>query len=78
LQGLSFEATGVDALLAAIGLSGGAFCGRSPSKQALSKNWSGRSWRAASQMLAGDERSEPDHVAKRLRGYLSSFHAANP
>src|SRR5262249_29775056 len=32
----------------------------------------------SAQMLAGDEDSPPDHVAKRLRSYLSSAHAANP
>jgi len=73
-----FEATGVDALMAAIGLSGGAFYSHFPSKQALFEELVREELESSSQMLAGDERSEPDHVAKRLRGYLSSFHAANP
>jgi TetR/AcrR family transcriptional repressor of nem operon len=29
-------------------------------------------------MLAGDENSPPDHVAKRLRSYLSTYHATHP
>lgn len=29
-------------------------------------------------MLAGDQDSPPDHVAKRLRSYLSSSHALHP
>jgi hypothetical protein len=29
-------------------------------------------------MLAGDEASPPDHVAKRIRSYLSTYHATHP
>lgn len=73
-----FEATGIDALMSAIGLSGGAFYSHFPSKQALFEELVREELESSSQMLAGDECSDLDHVAKRLRGYLSSFHAANP
>lgn len=73
-----FESTGVDALMSAIGLTGGAFYSHFPSKQALFEALIREEVENSSQMLAGDEQSPPDHVARRLRGYLSSFHAANP
>lgn len=73
-----FDSTGVDALMAAIGLTGGAFYNHFPSKQALFEELVREEVESSAQMLAGDQSSEPDHVAKRLRGYLSSFHAANP
>lgn len=73
-----FESTGIDALMSAIGLTGGAFYSHFPSKQALFEELIREELENSSQMLAGDVLSPPDHVAKRLRGYLSSFHAANP
>ncbi|WP_077034516.1 TetR/AcrR family transcriptional regulator [Pelomonas sp. KK5] len=73
-----FESTGVDALMSAIGLSGGAFYGHFPSKQALFEELVRQEVENSAQMLAGDDDSPPDHLAKMLRGYLSSFHAANP
>lgn len=73
-----FDSTGVDALMSAIGLTGGAFYSHFPSKQALFEALIREEVENSSEMLAGDEASPPDHVAKRLRGYLSSFHAANP
>jgi len=73
-----FESTGVDALMSAIGLTGGAFYSHFPSKQALFEELVRQELDNSAQMLAGDEDSPADHVAKQLRGYLSSFHAANP
>jgi len=73
-----FESTGVDALMSAIGLTGGAFYSHFPSKQALFEELVRQELENSAQMLAGDEDASTDHVAKRLRGYLSSFHAANP
>lgn len=73
-----FESSGIDALMSAIGLTGGAFYNHFPSKQALFEELVREELESSSEMLAGNERSESDHVAKRLRGYLSSFHAANP
>lgn len=29
-------------------------------------------------MLAGDNNSPPDHVAKRIRNYLGTYHAQHP
>ena len=65
-------------MMAAIGLTGGAFYNHFPSKQALFEELVREELESSSRLLAGDDASEPDHVAKRLRGYLSSFHAANP
>lgn len=73
-----FESSGIDALMSAIGLTGGAFYNHFPSKQALFEELIQEELDSSAQMLAGDEHSDPDHVAKQLRGYLSSFHAANP
>jgi AcrR family transcriptional regulator len=73
-----FEATGVDALMSSIGLTGGAFYSHFPSKQALFEELVRQELENSAQMLAGDENSPAEHVAKQLRGYLSSFHAANP
>jgi TetR/AcrR family transcriptional regulator, transcriptional repressor for nem operon len=73
-----FDATGVDALMSSIGLTGGAFYTHFPSKQALFEELVREELENSSQMLAGDEQSDPDYVVKRLRGYLSSAHAANP
>jgi len=73
-----FSTTGVDALMGAIGLTGGAFYSHFPSKQALFEAVIEREMANSSDMLAGDGSSAPDHVAKRLRGYLSTFHATHP
>lgn len=73
-----FGSTGVDALMSAIGLTGGAFYSHFPSKQALFEELVQQELENSAQMLAGDADSPADHVAKQLRGYLSSFHAANP
>jgi len=73
-----FDATGIDALMSAIGLSGGAFYNHFPSKQALFEALVREELESSSQMLAGDDQSDADHVAKCLRRYLSTSHAANP
>lgn len=73
-----FEATGVDALMGAIGLTGGAFYSHFPSKAALFEALIEREMAWSTELLAGDDDSPPDHVARRLRSYLSSQHAAHP
>ena len=73
-----FKATGIDALMASIGLTGGAFYSHFPSKQALFEALVAQEMDNSSAMLAGNQDSPDNHVAKCLRDYLSSFHAANP
>jgi TetR/AcrR family transcriptional regulator, transcriptional repressor for nem operon len=73
-----FGTTGVDELMASIGLTGGAFYGHFPSKEALFAELVEQEISNSVDMLAGDESSPPDHVAKRLRSYLSSYHAVHP
>ena len=73
-----FKATGVDALMASVGLTGGAFYSHFPSKQALFEALVREEMDNSSAMLAGDQDSPDNHVAKCLRDYLSSFHALNP
>nr|WP_295770907.1 TetR/AcrR family transcriptional regulator [Rhodoferax sp.] len=73
-----FKATGVDALMASVGLTGGAFYSHFPSKQALFAELIAQEMDNSSAMLAVDKDSPDNHVAKCLRNYLSSFHAMNP
>jgi TetR/AcrR family transcriptional repressor of nem operon len=73
-----FGATGVDALMAAIGLTGGAFYSHFRSKGELFAALVERELDHSSEMLAGTEDSPSGHVAKCLRGYLSTHHAAHP
>ena len=73
-----FGTTGVDALMSAIGLTGGAFYSHFPSKQALFAALIEEEIANSTDMLAGDEDSPPDHAAKRIRSYLSSAHALHP
>ena len=73
-----FKATGVDALMASVGLTGGAFYSHFPSKQALFAELIAQEMDNSSAMLAGGTDSPDNHVAKCLRNYLSSFHALNP
>lgn len=73
-----FDTTGVDALMSAIGLTGGAFYSHFESKGELFAAMIEREVAHSSQMLAGDENSEPDHVAKSIRNYLSTYHAQHP
>lgn len=73
-----FDITGVDALMASIGLTGGAFYSHFPSKQALFQALIQEEMENSTAMMAGNADSPEDHVAKCLRDYLSSFHAMNP
>jgi len=73
-----FSSTGVDALMASIGLTGGAFYSHFPSKQALFEALVAEEMENSSTMLAGDKDAPDNHVAKCVRDYLSSFHAMNP
>jgi TetR/AcrR family transcriptional repressor of nem operon len=73
-----FDATGIDALMAAIGLTGGAFYSHFKSKEELFEALIEREMANSTEMLAGDETSAPDHVAKMLRGYLGTYHALHP
>ncbi|RDK11356.1 TetR/AcrR family transcriptional regulator [Cupriavidus lacunae] len=73
-----FSSTGVDALMSSIGLTGGAFYSHFQSKQELFAAIVGQEMQNSSDMLAGDEASPDNHVAKCIRDYLSSFHAMNP
>jgi len=73
-----FGTTGVDELMGSIGLSGSAFYGHFPSKEALFAELIEQEISNSADMLAGDESSPPDYVAKRLRSYLSSAHALHP
>lgn len=73
-----FASTGVDALMSSIGLTGGAFYSHFPSKQALFEALIEEEVENSATMLAGDEDSADDHVAKCLRNYLSTFHALHP
>ena len=73
-----FEATGVDALMAAVGLSGGAFYSHFDSKQALFEALVTEELANSRDLLAGTPDESAAEVTKRLRGYLSSAHALNP
>ena len=73
-----FDATGVDALMGAIGLTGGAFYSHFESKGELFAAMIEREVEHSSEMLAGNENSPPDHVAKCIRSYLSAYHALHP
>ena len=73
-----FGTTGVDDLMASIGLTGGAFYGHFPSKEALFAELVEHEISNSVEMLAGDRDSPPDHVANRLRRYMSSYHAMHP
>jgi TetR/AcrR family transcriptional regulator, transcriptional repressor for nem operon len=73
-----FSSTGVDALMSAIGLTGGAFYSHFGSKGELFAALVEREVDNSSSMLAGSAAAPPDHVAKCLRGYLSSAHALHP
>ncbi len=73
-----FDGTGVDALMAAIGLTGGAFYSHFKSKDELFAALVEREMENSSEMLAGSEESPADHVAKCLRSYLSTYHVLHP
>lgn len=73
-----FDNTGVDTLMGAVGLSGGAFYSHFGSKGELFAAVVEHEMENSSAMLAGTADSPPDHVARCLRSYLSSAHALNP
>jgi TetR/AcrR family transcriptional repressor of nem operon len=73
-----FVSAGVDALMGAVDLTGGAFYSHFKSKDDLFFAVVEREMSNSFDMLAGDEDSAPDQVAKCLRSYLSSHHAAHP
>ncbi len=73
-----FGATGIDALMAAIGLTGGAFYSHFKSKDELFAALVEREMENSTEMLAGSEESPADHVAKCLRSYLSTYHVLHP
>lgn len=73
-----FDSTGVDTFMTSIGLTGGAFYSHFGSKAELFAALIERELDLSTDMLAGDENSPPNHVAKRLKSYLSTFHALHP
>jgi AcrR family transcriptional regulator len=73
-----FGATGVDALMASIGLTGGAFYSHFPSKSELFAALVEREMAHSAEMLGGSADSPADPVAKALRSYLSTAHAMHP
>lgn len=73
-----FSVTGVDKLMSAVGMTGGAFYNHFPSKQALFQAVIEEEVEHSREMLAGDENSSDDHVIKWLRKYLSVAHALHP
>ena len=73
-----FGQTGVDAMMSSIGLTGGAFYGHFPTKEALFNALVEEELRNSSEMLAGDDAASREQVAKSLRSYLSSSHALHP
>jgi AcrR family transcriptional regulator len=73
-----FASTGVDALMSAVGLTGGAFYSHFGSKGELFAALVEREMDNSAAMLAGNEDSPPDLVARCLRSYLSTAHAAHP
>lgn len=73
-----FGVTSVDALMSAVGMTGGAFYNHFPSKQALFQAVIEEEVENSREMLAGDENSSDDHVIKWLRKYLSVSHALHP
>ncbi|WP_397449294.1 TetR/AcrR family transcriptional regulator [Pseudomonas sp. NA-150] len=73
-----FGTTSVDTLMAAVGMTGGAFYNHFASKQALFQAVIEEEVENSRQMLAGDENSPNDHVLKWLRKYLSTAHSQHP
>jgi AcrR family transcriptional regulator len=73
-----FDATGVDALMQSIGMSGGAFYNHFPNKEALLQAVIEAQIQNSTEMLAGGPDSPPDHVARSLRRYLSNAHVQHP
>ncbi|HWU90802.1 MAG TPA: TetR/AcrR family transcriptional regulator [Kofleriaceae bacterium] len=73
-----FGGTGVDALMSAIGLTGGAFYSHFGSKAELFAELVEREMTHSARMLAGEPAAAPDNLARCLRAYLSMEHVAHP
>lgn len=73
-----FGNTGVDAFMKAVSLTGGAFYTHFESKAELFAELIERELEQSTEMLAGDKHSPPDHVARKLREYLSNDHVLHP
>ncbi|MBV4473574.1 TetR/AcrR family transcriptional regulator [Pseudomonas sp. B2M1-30] len=73
-----FGTTGVDALMSAIGMTGGAFYSHFPSKQALFQAVIEDEIRNSTEMLAGDQNQSGEQLEQCLRTYLSTFHSLHP
>jgi AcrR family transcriptional regulator len=73
-----FGATGVDALMAAVGLSGGAFYNHFDSKEDLFAELIACEVENSAHMLAGGDDDSVEHIRKSLRRYLSVKHARHP
>ncbi|WP_321843867.1 TetR/AcrR family transcriptional regulator [Paraburkholderia bannensis] len=73
-----FATTGVDALMASIGLTGAAFYTHFPSKQALFDALVSEEASNSADLLATGPGAPQADLAKRLRSYLSTAHALHP
>ena len=74
-----FETTGVDALMKAIGLTGGAFCTATSGRRTnCSPPSSSASWSTAPTCSPARRIRAPTTWRECLRGYLSTKHAAQP
>jgi len=73
-----FSTTGVDALMSAIGLTGGAFYSHFGSKGELFAALIEREMAHSAHMLAGTVDASSEQISSCLRSYLSSEHALHP
>jgi TetR/AcrR family transcriptional regulator, transcriptional repressor for nem operon len=73
-----FASTGIDALMAAIGLTGAAFYTHFPSRQALFDALVCEEASNSADLLAVDESAPAGDLAARLRSYLSTYHVLHP
>jgi len=73
-----FDSTGIDALMASIGLTGAAFYNHFPSKQALFDAIVGEEASNSADLLTVDDGSPDADLGKRLRSYLSTYHVLHP
>ncbi|TAM05338.1 MAG: TetR/AcrR family transcriptional regulator [Paraburkholderia sp.] len=73
-----FASTGIDALMASIGLTGAAFYNHFPSKQALFEALVSEEASNSADLLATDASAPDGDLAKRLRSYLSTHHVQHP
>ena len=73
-----FDATGIDTLMAAIGLTGGAFYSHFASKADLFAELIAVESEASGEMLAADDATSSEQVARQLRRYLGTAHVEHP